>query len=124
MAITFRSFSIINMSFVCEVADCGKILSSKSNLTRHIRSCHMKIKNYQCEICFKSLSSSQNLRKHMFLHRSDQEESKVIETGEICRDIEVPKLTDLLEQSKDPDLKPLLKIVKLYLCTNHVLNDQ
>ena len=84
----------------------------------------MKIKNYQCEICFKSLSSSQNLRKHMFLHRSDQEEGNVTEAGEICRDIEVPKLTDLLEHSKDPDLKPLLKIVKLYLCTNHVLNDQ
>ena len=109
-------------TFVCQYPECRKTLSSKSNLTRHVRSCHLKIKRFRCDICFKWLSSSQNLKKHMFLHNNMKNEAIMPGTVALSRDIEVPKLTELLQFTTDPDLRPLLKVEKIFLCTEHILN--
>ena len=49
----------------CEL--CGKILSSKKNLKKHLK-LHSNIRNYICKICNKSYKRSDHLRRHMITH--------------------------------------------------------
>ena len=49
----------------CEL--CGKILSNKKNLKKHIK-LHSNIRNYVCKICNKSYKRSDHLRRHMITH--------------------------------------------------------
>ena len=109
------------MSFVCKYPQCSKVLSSKYNLTRHIETCHLKLKKFRCEICFKSLSSAQNLREHMYLHRNTPTDLPPPDSIQIARDLEIPKLTDLLNNSLDVDLRPFMKIDRVYICTDDLM---
>ena len=49
----------------CEL--CGKILSNKKNLKKHIK-LHSDIRNYVCKVCNKSYKRSDHLRRHMITH--------------------------------------------------------
>ena len=102
----------------CRFAACGKLLSSKYNLKRHIDSCHNGKKPFECRICFKQFSSRQNKREHIRLEHSYSFESKnQNSTHSESHEIQInpPKLTALLLNSFDPDLRPFSKIEKLYL---------
>mmetsp|Transcript_2652 Transcript_2652/g.4143 ORF Transcript_2652/g.4143 Transcript_2652/m.4143 type:complete len:134 (+) Transcript_2652:11-412(+) len=109
--------------FVCEYPTCGRILSSKYNLKRHIESCHLGVRPYECNICFKRFSSKQNKREHIRLQHSYSETTPIptikIETHE---DIPIPKLTNLVMQSQDPELRPLSKVVRIYMYSEGFLN--
>ena len=52
----------------CPFSDCPKVYKCKTNLSRHLCAIHAENKRYQCQICEKVLSSSQNLREHGLLH--------------------------------------------------------
>ena len=49
----------------CEL--CGKILSSKKNLKKHLK-LHSDVRNYICKICNKSYKRSDHLKRHMITH--------------------------------------------------------
>ena len=49
----------------CEL--CGKILSCKKNLKKHLK-LHSNIRNYICKICNKSYKRSDHLKRHMITH--------------------------------------------------------
>ena len=52
----------------CPFPGCTKVYKCKSNLSRHLSAIHAENKRYQCQVCEKVLSSSQNLREHGLLH--------------------------------------------------------
>ena len=52
----------------CEL--CGKILSCKKNLKKHLK-LHSNIRNYICKICNKSYKRSDHLKRHMITHDSE-----------------------------------------------------
>ncbi|KAL4238811.1 hypothetical protein ACF0H5_003518 [Mactra antiquata] len=49
---------------------CGKVLVSKDGLTIHIKSTHMNVRKYQCNMCQYAAKSSQRLREHILTHTS------------------------------------------------------
>ena len=49
----------------CEL--CGKILSSKKNLKKHLK-LHTNIRSYVCKICNKTYKRSDHLKRHMITH--------------------------------------------------------
>lgn len=105
------------MPFVCKYPECSRVLSSKYNLNRHVETFHLKLKKFRCQICFKSLSSSQNLKEHMHLHRNTDFSPELPRSSHVVRDLEIPKLTELVDKSMDADLRPFMKINRVYLCT-------
>ncbi|XP_053399582.1 zinc finger protein 37-like [Mercenaria mercenaria] len=52
----------------CQV--CGIVLASKSGLHSHLRSTHMGVRKYQCQICPYAGKSAQRLREHEMTHNS------------------------------------------------------
>ena len=52
----------------CEL--CGKILSCKKNLKKHLK-LHSNIRNYICKICNKAYKRSDHLKRHMITHDSE-----------------------------------------------------
>ncbi|OMJ95610.1 hypothetical protein SteCoe_1039 [Stentor coeruleus] len=102
----------------CSYANCGKLLSSKYNLKRHIESCHLGSRPYECHICYKRFSSKQNKREHVRLEHSyscdpNDVTSNVSEVKGTT--MEIPKLSTLLYNSADPDIRPFTKIQRVYL---------
>ena len=51
------------MSYICET--CDKSFTKKCSLQLHIKTVHMKEKNFQCEICDKSFGDNGNLQRHI-----------------------------------------------------------
>lgn len=54
--------------YSCPFPDCTKAYKCKLNLNRHLSAIHAENKRFQCNICEKALSSSQNLNEHLRLH--------------------------------------------------------
>ena len=103
------------MKSACPYDDCEKILSSKFNLQRHIDTCHLRIKRFECEVCFKRFASKQNLREHEFIHEEgDFDPSCAPQLPTTKAAIEVPQLTSLLKFSSDPQLRPYLHVTRVY----------
>lgn len=105
-------------SLMCKYPDCGKMLSSKYNLKRHVESCHLGSRPYECNICYKCFSSKQNKREHVRLEHSYgfiQDETIRRPSGTESHIINIPKLCALLRKSEDPDIRPLAKVEKIYL---------
>lgn len=110
-------YELSSEGFRCDYPNCTKFLSSKYNLKRHIESCHFGVRPYECSVCFKKFSSKQNKREHMRLHHSSThlEPIQVPPGTNLVREIVVPKLSDFLANSDDPDIRPLSKIERVYL---------
>ncbi|CAG9324672.1 unnamed protein product [Blepharisma stoltei] len=101
----------------CDYSGCGKILSSKYNLKRHIESCHYGYRPYECPVCFKRFSSKQNKREHVRLEHNYSHDDYRAPTSIDSRNvyIGIPKLTSMLLKSQDPDIRPLSRIERFYL---------
>ncbi|OMJ89040.1 hypothetical protein SteCoe_8860 [Stentor coeruleus] len=102
----------------CTYPNCGKLLSSKYNLKRHIESCHLGSRPYECHICYKRFSSKQNKREHVRLEHSyscDPNDVSSNATKVKASTMEIPKLSTLLYSSADPDIRPFTKIQRVYL---------
>jgi hypothetical protein len=113
----FYGYDIYREGFRCDYPNCTKLLSSKYNLKRHIESCHFGVRPYECSVCFKKFSSKQNKREHMRLHHSSThlEPIQVPPGTNMHREMSVPKLTEFLVHSDDPDIRPLSKVERVYL---------
>ena len=61
---------VVNKSYkkALECNKCLKVLSSKTNLLRHIRSVHHGLKPFQCDQCIKSFTQKSDLKRHLNLH--------------------------------------------------------
>ena len=99
----------------CEHKDCGKTFSSVFNRQRHINVCHLGLKPFQCQDCLKFFASKQNLEEHEYVHArvplaEEAEGRRLVIGGETA----VPKLTDLVLNSDDLDLLPMLHIDRVY----------
>jgi uncharacterized Zn-finger protein len=102
------------MSFNCRESGCGKELSSKYNLKRHVECCHEGLRRFQCHVCFKLFSSKQNVKEHMFLHEQEEDRETEASVTVPSHDITIPLLSDMLENSDDYDLKPYVTVVHVY----------
>lgn len=50
---------------------CTARFQSSSRLNSHVRSQHMHLKPFSCQMCGKAFSDGSNLRTHMALHRGE-----------------------------------------------------
>ena len=105
----------------CKISDCGKILSSKYNLNRHIETFHNGIRPYECEICYRRFSTKYSKREHVRLEHSysitlsmpsNQHESHSTNL------IQIPSLSSMLMASLDPDLRPLAKVNRIFISSD------
>ena len=78
----------------CRYPNCKKTYASSFTLRRHLQTFHYRIGRFQCSQCPKSYAYPHTLRNHTQKH-------------EIQMNLEsIPKLTNLLRFSQDPDLRP------------------
>jgi len=108
------------MKSICPLSGCGKALSCKYRLKTHIERFHQNIRKYECSECFKMFKSRDNLHDHMSKHPKPLE----IDMAEVRRMraqglissvvIEIPKLTELVALTSDPDLRPFTVIRRIY----------
>ena len=102
----------------CSYPNCGKLLSSKYNLKRHIESCHYGFRPYECNICYKKFSSKQNKREHIRLeHSYSSADANYMKAGNKINpeDMAIPNLSMLICNSVDPDIRPLSKVERIFL---------
>ena len=52
----------------CEYEGCSKGYCSSFNLKRHVESSHFGVRKFQCPVCYKYLSSKQNMIDHQNIH--------------------------------------------------------
>ena len=107
-----------NQQLKCKISGCGKMLSSKYNLKRHIESCHLGHRPYECHICYKCFSSKQNKREHVRLEHSygmEQDAGARNKRGLVSQVINIPRLSKLLGKSEDPDIRPFSKVERIYM---------
>jgi hypothetical protein len=104
------------MDYICSYESCDKVFSTKYNLKRHIDTFHLHIRRFTCSECFKDFASKQNLQEHDFIHKNFREtlEMQVPGSFQICRDIVIPKLTDLVKKSDDPMFRPGVVVRRIY----------
>lgn len=102
----------------CEYGNCNKILTSRELLRKHLDSCHFQSKPHECQICFKRFSSKQNKREHVRIEHSYSSDHQSIHKNSNeptnC-EILIPKLSSLLFQSSDPNIRPFTRVEKIYL---------
>lgn len=55
---------------VCEL--CKRTFYRTNDLTRHIRTFHMKVKNFKCTYCDKAFSNTGNLQAHVRIHTGEK----------------------------------------------------
>ncbi|XP_026680895.1 gastrula zinc finger protein XlCGF71.1-like, partial [Diaphorina citri] len=60
----------IERSYTCH--HCGKQLCGASNLSLHIKSVHLKIKDHSCDVCDKSFVNRAGLRLHKLIHSEER----------------------------------------------------
>ena len=106
----------------CKIPNCGKMLSSKYNLKRHIESCHNGIRPYECGICYKRFSSKQNKREHVRLEHSYSIAPSALSQQNGSHSInliQIPTLSSMLRTSLDPDIRPLAKVERIFMYSHY-----
>lgn len=100
----------------CPKPSCGKRFASKYSLKRHIRITHEHLRPFHCPFCFKSFASKQNQAVHEYKHRSAQSLAlpPVSVGAREPYETAVPKLTELVAVSRNPDLRPFVTERKVY----------
>lgn len=107
---------------ICSYPGCAKSLSTAYKLKLHVERCHLNIKRFHCEDCLKDFKSSDSLKRHMFKHRSAELTTESFELPSDLQDqaqfkntvIEIPRLTRMLRECRDPELRPNSHIVRVY----------
>jgi len=99
----------------CEYAGCSRSFASTHNLRRHVSATHLGIRRFECDTCYASFSSKQNLNVHKFRHRRTANWAEIPEGTHGEGEVEgIPKLTELLKTTKDADLRPYSKVLRVY----------
>ena len=99
----------------CEYTNCGRFFASRHNLRRHVASHHMGIRRHECDICYASFTSKQNLNVHKYRHRRTETGMNIPPGVRGEGFVEsIPKLTDLVFTTKDPDIRPFTTILRVY----------
>ena len=100
----------------CPHPGCTKRLSSKYNLTRHIKVLHQGIRQYFCRFCFRAFASKQNQHSHEYIHRTPEVEPIPPEARPPLEPYETQGgvLSELVKTSRNPDLRPFAKIRRIY----------
>ncbi|CAG9323740.1 unnamed protein product [Blepharisma stoltei] len=57
--------------FRCSYPGCDHRYSTKFNLNRHVKVCHVGVR-FECDECDRKLSSAQNLQDHMYVHTGEK----------------------------------------------------
>jgi len=103
------------MAYRCAFEQCDKVFSTRYNLKRHEDTYHLHLRPYVCSECFKNFASKQNLLEHGFLHAQSALTPLERPAGFVhCRDIAVPKLTDMVRLCDDMDLRPGVVVRRIY----------
>lgn len=104
---------LIRMKVPCTYPGCTKQFASLPNCRRHVKTCHLGIKRHECEFCFARFSSRQNLTLHLYRHQRQtmQVPADALAEGSVE---EIPRLTSMVERTKDPDLRPFSKVIRIY----------
>lgn len=105
----------IIMAYRCTFEQCDKVFSTRYNLKRHEDTFHLHLRPYVCTECFKDFASKQNLIEHGFLHAQSaltplERPASLV----YCKDIAIPKLTDMVRLSDDMDLRPGVVVRRIY----------
>ena len=111
---------IVNMKS-CPFDECRKTLSTPYKLKLHIQRFHYNLRLYQCLHCLKPFKSNDSLKRHMFCHRQaipckDTLVRRIQAFGEVL----VPKLTTMVQNCEDLDLRPMTHIDRVYPFSYHL----
>ena len=103
------------MAYRCSFEECEKAFSTRYNLKRHEDTYHLSLRPYVCPDCFKDFASKQNLLEHGFLHAQNSLTPLERPASFVyCREIAVPKLTNMVRLSNDMDLRPGVVVRRIY----------
>ena len=124
MKLEFRHAYIIisDQMKICSYPSCAKSLSTTYKLKLHIERCHLNIKRFRCKDCLKEFKSSDSLKRHTFKHRSAEVAADSLVLPSDHREViiytdesfEIPKLTRMLRECQDPDLRPNSRVLRMY----------
>lgn len=53
--------------------ECGASFPKRGNLARHVQTVHLKLKPFQCEICFARFGYKNHLKRHQVVHQRGNE---------------------------------------------------
>ena len=103
----------------CPLPDCHRTLTSSYKLKMHMERFHLNIKNFQCPHCLKALKSRDSLNRHGFMHRDSTNSVDFALTGARAMPVDraatpIPRLSLMVKYAQDPDLRPLVHILKMY----------
>ena len=77
----------------CPYADCGRSLSTRYNLKKHIESHHLHIRPFKCAQCQRSFAYKHSLKHHYLQHLGIDWD--LIQRSEGLQSMVIPKLTEL-----------------------------
>src|SRR5574343_53331 len=77
----------------CPYEGCGRNLSTRYNLRKHIEAHHLNIRPYECSKCHRTFSYKHSLKHHYLLHipLQWQDLQRIVK----AEAIDIPKLTSL-----------------------------
>ena len=106
------------MQQICPLQGCGKKLSCPYRLKTHIERHHQGVRKYECPECFKFFKSRDNLHDHMTRHsRPAEVDSGLLAAFRLSGftgELEILRLTDMVQRCNDVDLRPFTIVRRVY----------
>jgi len=90
----------------CPYEGCGRSLSTRYNLKKHIEAHHLHIRPFKCAQCQRTFAYKHSLRHHYLLHL--EIDWDLMQQSGTSAPITIPKLTELLsswEERKRGEIK-------------------